>query len=87
MHRPDPVSAPRQLAGLVRPGGVIPLSETDIGAVRSVPESPQFRAVTEGIVSAFRAVGPSVVRCADNAPAGDQNSSYDLAVEGAGPRF
>lgn len=57
MHLPDPVSALRQLAGLVRPGGVIAFCETDIGAVRSVPETPQFRAVTEGIVSAFRAVG------------------------------
>ncbi|HME78595.1 MAG TPA: methyltransferase domain-containing protein [Mycobacterium sp.] len=57
MHLPDPESALRQLAGLVRPGGVIAFCETDIGAVRSVPETPQFRAVTEGIVSAFRAVG------------------------------
>jgi ubiquinone/menaquinone biosynthesis C-methylase UbiE len=57
MHLPDPVSALRQLAELVRPGGVIAFCETDIGAVRSVPETPQFRAVTEGIVSAFRAVG------------------------------
>jgi ubiquinone/menaquinone biosynthesis C-methylase UbiE len=57
MHLPDPVSALRQLVGLVRPGGVIAFCETDIGAVRSVPETPQFRAVTEGIVSAFRAVG------------------------------
>ena len=57
MHVPDPVSALRQLAGLVRPGGVIAFCETDIGAVRSVPETPQFRAVAEGITSAFRAVG------------------------------
>jgi 2-polyprenyl-3-methyl-5-hydroxy-6-metoxy-1,4-benzoquinol methylase len=57
MHLPDPVSALHQLAGLVRPGGVIAFCETDIGAVRSVPETPHFRAVTEGITSAFRAVG------------------------------
>jgi SAM-dependent methyltransferase len=57
MHLPDPVSALRQLARLVRPGGVIAFCETDIGAVRSVPETPSFRAVTEGIASAFRAVG------------------------------
>lgn len=57
MHLPDPVSALRQLAALVRPGGVIAFCETDIGAVRSVPETPQFRAVTEGITSSFRAVG------------------------------
>ncbi len=55
MHLPDPESALRQLA--MRPGGVIAFCETDIGAVRSIPETPQFRAVTEGIVSAFRAVG------------------------------
>src|SRR5271166_4525147 len=48
MHLPDPESALRQLAGLVRRGGVIAFCETDIGAVRSVPETPQFRAVTEG---------------------------------------
>ena len=57
MHLPDPVSALRQLAALVRPGGVIAFCENDLGAVRSVPETPQFRAVTEGIVSAFRALG------------------------------
>lgn len=57
MHLPDPVSALRRLAALVRPGGVIAFCETDIGMVRSVPETPHFRAVTEGIVSAFRAAG------------------------------
>ncbi len=57
MHLPDPVSALRQLAGLVRPGGVIAFCETDIGAVRSVPETPQFRAVSDGILAGFRAVG------------------------------
>src|SRR6516225_7942977 len=57
MHLPDPVSALHQLAALVRPGGVIAFCETDIGAARSVPETPRFRTVTEGITSAFRAVG------------------------------
>jgi 2-polyprenyl-3-methyl-5-hydroxy-6-metoxy-1,4-benzoquinol methylase len=57
VHLPDPVSALRQLAGLVRPGGLVAFCETDISAVRSVPDTPQFRAVAAGIVSAFRAVG------------------------------
>jgi SAM-dependent methyltransferase len=57
MHLPDPASALRQLARLVRPGGVVAFSETDIGATRSIPDTPQFRAVTDGIVSAFRAMG------------------------------
>jgi SAM-dependent methyltransferase len=57
MHLPDPVATLRQLARLVRPGGVIAFSETDIGAVRSLPEMPQFRAVSDGIVSAFESVG------------------------------
>ena len=43
MHLADPVSALRQLAGLVRPGGLIAFCEPDLGAVRSVPETPQFQ--------------------------------------------
>ncbi len=57
MHLPDPALALRQLAGLVRPGGLIAFCENDIGATSSVPEIPQFRAVAEGIVAAFRSVG------------------------------
>jgi SAM-dependent methyltransferase len=57
MHLPDPESTLRQLTRLVRHGGVIAFCENDIGAVRSLPETPQFRAVTDGIVSAFRSVG------------------------------
>jgi len=57
MHLPDPEAALRQLAGLLRPGGVIAFCESDLGAVRSLPETPQFRAVTNGILSAFRAIG------------------------------
>jgi len=57
MHLPDPAAALRQLAGLVRPGGVIAFCETDIGAVTSVPETPQFRAVNHGILAAFRSIG------------------------------
>ncbi len=36
MHLPDPISTLRQLAGFVRPGGLIAFCEFDIGAVRSV---------------------------------------------------
>jgi 2-polyprenyl-3-methyl-5-hydroxy-6-metoxy-1,4-benzoquinol methylase len=57
MHLPDPASALRQLARLVRPGGLIAFCETDIGAVSSIPETPQFRAVTQGILAAFQAIG------------------------------
>lgn len=57
MHLPDPASALRRLAGLLRPGGVIVFCENDIDTVRSVPEIPQFRAVTEGIAKSFQAVG------------------------------
>jgi SAM-dependent methyltransferase len=57
MHLPDPVSALRQLAALVRPSGVIAFSEFDIGAARSVPDSPLARTVVGAIVDAFHAVG------------------------------
>ncbi|HYZ67731.1 MAG TPA: methyltransferase domain-containing protein, partial [Mycobacterium sp.] len=57
MHLPDPVSALRQLATIVRPGGLIAFCEFDIGASRSFPDSPLARAVVRGIVDAFEAVG------------------------------
>jgi 2-polyprenyl-3-methyl-5-hydroxy-6-metoxy-1,4-benzoquinol methylase len=57
MHLPDPVATLRQLAELVRPGGLIAFSENDITAARSIPVLPEFQAVTDGIVKAFRAVG------------------------------
>ena len=57
MHLPDPVSTLRQLAGLLRPGGIIVFSENDIDSVRSVPDTPQFHAVSDGIAKAFRAIG------------------------------
>ncbi len=57
MHLPDPAASLRQLAGLVRPGGVIAFSENDVDAVRSVPEVPLFKPVTSGIAQAFRAMG------------------------------
>jgi 2-polyprenyl-3-methyl-5-hydroxy-6-metoxy-1,4-benzoquinol methylase len=55
MHLPDPMATLRQLAGFLRPGGVIAFCETDIIAARSIPDLPLFRALTAAIVSAFRA--------------------------------
>jgi ubiquinone/menaquinone biosynthesis C-methylase UbiE len=57
MHLPDPVSALRQLATLVRPDGLIAFCEVDISAVRSIPDSPLSRALVDGIVHAFQGVG------------------------------
>jgi SAM-dependent methyltransferase len=57
MHLADPTSALRRLAGLVLPGGLIAFGEFDIGAVRSIPESPLSRALVDGIVRALRGAG------------------------------
>lgn len=57
MHLPDPAASLRRLAGLVRPGGLIAFCESDLDSVRSVPDVPLFRAVTDGIGEAFRAMG------------------------------
>jgi len=57
MHLPDPISTLRQFARLVRPGGLIAFCEFDIGAVRSIPESPLSRALVDAIVRAFQGVG------------------------------
>ena len=57
VHLPDPISTVRQLAGLVRPGGLIAFSEFDIGATRSIPESALSRALVDGIMRTFQRVG------------------------------
>jgi ubiquinone/menaquinone biosynthesis C-methylase UbiE len=57
MHLPDPVSVLQQLAARVRPGGLIAFCEFDISASRSFPDSPLSRAVVQGIVDTFQAVG------------------------------
>jgi ubiquinone/menaquinone biosynthesis C-methylase UbiE len=57
MHLPDPVSTLRQLAGLVRPGGLVAFCEFDVGAVRSVPDSPLSRALVHAIARTFESVG------------------------------
>jgi ubiquinone/menaquinone biosynthesis C-methylase UbiE len=57
MHLPDPVSTLRQLASLVRPGGLIAFCEFDIAAARSIPDSPMSRALVDGIVRTFQGAG------------------------------
>ena len=57
MHLPDPISTLRHFAGLVRPGGLIAFCEFDIGAVRSVPDSPLSRVLVDAIVGAFQGAG------------------------------
>jgi SAM-dependent methyltransferase len=57
MHLPDPVATLRQLAGHVRPGGVIVFSEFDMTGARSVPEVPLWRVVMDMIIGTFTGMG------------------------------
>jgi ubiquinone/menaquinone biosynthesis C-methylase UbiE len=57
MHLPQPAAVLRQLATLVRPGGVIAFSEFDMQAVASVPDIPLMQTLADAISDAFRAVG------------------------------
>ena len=57
MHLPDPVATLRQLAGLVRPGGVIAFSEFDMTGARSVPDLPLWRAARDAIIETFTSMG------------------------------
>jgi len=57
MHLPDPVGALRQLATLVRPGGLIAFSEFDTTAATSVPDLPHWRAARDGIAATFTGMG------------------------------
>jgi ubiquinone/menaquinone biosynthesis C-methylase UbiE len=57
MHLPDPAAALRQLAALVRPGGVVAFCENDIATVRSYPEIPVFRRVTDAVARSFESLG------------------------------
>jgi len=57
MHLPDPISTLRQFAGLVRPGGLIAFCEFDIGAVRTVPDSPLSRVLVDAIARVFQGAG------------------------------
>jgi SAM-dependent methyltransferase len=57
MHLPDPVAALRQLADLVRPGGVIAFSEFDMTGARGVPDLPLWRAARDTIIDTFTGLG------------------------------
>jgi SAM-dependent methyltransferase len=57
MHLPDPVAVLRQLAELVRPGGLIAFSEFDTTAASSVPDLPLWRAARDGIGATFTGMG------------------------------
>jgi 2-polyprenyl-3-methyl-5-hydroxy-6-metoxy-1,4-benzoquinol methylase len=57
MHLPDPVAALRQLAGLVRPGGLIAFSENDITATHTAPMIPEFQAIIDSITQSFQVMG------------------------------
>ncbi|HZU47784.1 MAG TPA: class I SAM-dependent methyltransferase [Mycobacterium sp.] len=57
MHLPDPAAVLRQLAALVRPGGLIAFSEFDTTAATSVPDLPLWRAARDGIGRAFTGMG------------------------------
>jgi 2-polyprenyl-3-methyl-5-hydroxy-6-metoxy-1,4-benzoquinol methylase len=57
MHLPDPVATLRQLAGLVRPGGVIVFSEFDMTGARSVPDLPLWQGARDTIISIFTGLG------------------------------
>jgi ubiquinone/menaquinone biosynthesis C-methylase UbiE len=57
MHLPDPVATLRQLAGLVRPGGVIAFSEFDMTGARGVPDGPLWLAARDTIIDTFTTMG------------------------------
>lgn len=57
MHLPDPAAVLRQLAALVRPGGLIAFSEFDTTAASSVPDLPLWRAARDGIARTFTGMG------------------------------
>lgn len=57
MHLPDPAAVLRQLAALVRPGGLIAFSEFDTTAATSVPDLPLWRAARDGIARTFTGMG------------------------------
>lgn len=57
MHLRDPVSTLRNLARLVRPGGLIAFCEFDIGAAGSTPDSLLSQVLVDAIVRTFQGAG------------------------------
>jgi SAM-dependent methyltransferase len=57
MHLPDPVGTLRQLAGLIRPGGLIAFSEFDMTGARSVPDMPLWGLARDAIIGTFIGLG------------------------------
>jgi 2-polyprenyl-3-methyl-5-hydroxy-6-metoxy-1,4-benzoquinol methylase len=57
MHLPDPVATLRDLAAMVRPGGLIAFCESDITAAGSIPDLPLWQAVKNAVAKAFRGMG------------------------------
>jgi ubiquinone/menaquinone biosynthesis C-methylase UbiE len=57
MHLPDPVATLQQLVGLVRPGGLIAFCEFDVGAVRTIPDSPLAQLLVDAIARTFQGLG------------------------------
>jgi 2-polyprenyl-3-methyl-5-hydroxy-6-metoxy-1,4-benzoquinol methylase len=57
MHLPDPVESLRQLAGLVRPGGIVAFSEFDMTGARGVPDGPLWLAARDTIIDTFTNMG------------------------------
>jgi SAM-dependent methyltransferase len=57
MHLPDPVSALRHLAAMVRPGGLVAFCEPDTTGVYSVPDLPLWQALKDGLANVFRRAG------------------------------
>lgn len=57
MHLPDPISALRDLAAMVRPGGLVAFCEADTTGVYSYPDLPLWQTLKDGVNSVFRQAG------------------------------
>jgi len=57
MHLPDPESALRDLAAMVRPGGLVAFCEADTTGVYSYPDLPLWQTVKGEINNVFREAG------------------------------